>query len=158
CKGIRGYDEHDSEERRESALRLRGIELEINRIAARPAGEARPRIGDEQQIRTDMRGVADVAAEEALHSLLRAPGEQRREPVEDDDGEKRKRPEIQPHEMRNDEHDPQEDRHARPLEVVVYMEPHRMRRRCHLPLKLGSLFSRNACTPSVKSSLCVATV
>ena len=58
--------------------------------------------------------------------------------------------------MRDGENEPEYSREARPAEVVVDTQPHRMLRLGQRPLKSGFLFSRNACTPSAKSALLTA--
>src|SRR4051794_3594284 len=152
---VSGYDEHDPERGDQARLRLRRVDLQVDRIRARLAGEARERVRDEQHVRVDVNGVSHPASAEALHVFFAAAREQRREPVEHEHCEERPAPEVEPNEVRDDEREPEEDRQPRAAQIVVDEHPDRMRLG-YLPLKLGSRFSRNACTPSRKSSDCVA--
>ena len=46
---VRGDHEHDPERRDETALRLGRVELDVDRIRARPSGERRPRVPTRQR-------------------------------------------------------------------------------------------------------------
>ena len=75
-----------------------------------------------------MRLETEEAAEKRVDVLLRAAGEERREPVEHDDGQERKDPDLQPDQLRDGEQQTEEDGQPRASEIVLDDEPNRMGR------------------------------
>ena len=100
------------------ALPRRRVDLDVDLVAG-PAAESRVAPGGEEDVRVDVRRVADVRGEEVVqdrrHLGLDHHGEPRREP----DGPGGDAPERQPDEVGNREQQPEEDGETRPHEVVL---------------------------------------
>ena len=105
-----------------AVLRLRLVDLELDRVAARPAGEAGERVAEEEDERVHVRPVAEERPEEAVEGVRQPAGHERGEPAGDRGEERRDRPEEPPHEVRDREQEPEEHREPVALAVVRDLE------------------------------------
>ena len=100
-------------------LSLRSVDVDVDRIRAGRAGEARERVRDQEDVRVDVGAVAHVGGEEAVQAARRLARGQRREPVQDRGEESRDAPQHEPDEVRQEEKEAEEDGQARAAQVVV---------------------------------------
>ena len=111
--------EDQPEEDPRAVLFLARRDVEVDRIAARPPEEAGELVGGQREVGAHVQRVAHVRAEEAMRPVRQASDEHRGQPDEERDQVDEIRPQHQPHEMRQGEQQPEEDRDARPTQVVV---------------------------------------
>ena len=95
-----------------------GIDLEVDPVRAGAAREAGKAATDEIDEGDEVRRVADVCGEEPMERVWNASGHERYDPRCKDGEDDRDRPEHDPDEVRDGEEEAEEDREARPLEVV----------------------------------------
>ncbi len=109
-------------------LRLRLVDLELDRVAARPAGEAGKRAAEEEDERVHLRPVAEERPEEAMEGVRQPAGHERGEPAGDRGEERRDRPEEPPQDVRDREQEPEEHREPVALAVVRDLQADGVRR------------------------------
>src|SRR5436190_2663936 len=168
----RGDREDQPKRHRPAVLRLRWVDLEVDRVA-RLASEPGKRICDQQHVGVDVSLVAQEGGEEVVESFGRLSGDQGGDPVGERGQDGDNAPERKPDQVWDREDQPEERGQAIPLQIVGDDEPDRVADLCgrwhclfhaaileqnQRPSKLGGRFPRNAATPSRKSSVWVAAV
>ncbi len=139
-----GKHEEQAEERRQAALPLRwGISRSMPYEPARPVnpGNFWPTI---DEVRVHVGRVADVRGDEAVERARNPSDDERHEPGDEHREVRREAPEIEPHEVRNEEQQPEEDREPRALEVVRDDELNRVLGEARVRLRDGRVRGRVA--------------